>query len=203
MLYLIRHGQTDWNVQGKFQGSRDIPLNEVGLQQAKELGKRLRESLANGELSITRLYASHLSRALVTAEAIGQALGLPVNREPALAERCFGRWEGLSGAEVREKFPEEYSLVRADRYQNSPEGGESIYRMLKRVLPVLQAMAQGEGNAAAVTHGGVIMGLQCCLSGCPYEEISRFRMDNLAIIPVENSDLARAAKDFYCKENNG
>src|SRR3954452_24611267 len=92
-LLLVRHGETDWNAEGRLQGHTDRPLNEYGRRQAKELAARL----AGGH--VDAIYASDLSRARETAEIVGERLGLTVVIDPDLRETNWGTWEGLTGDE--------------------------------------------------------------------------------------------------------
>lgn len=142
-LELVRHGQTDWNLAGRVQGSTDIPLNEVGRQQAHEAGRRLAAS--DWDLVVT----SPLSRALETARIIAREIGAD---EPlvvdALRERSFGTAEGLTGPELDER------RSRGERV----EGRERRHAVVDRVRPALEQLASDYPDAAilVVTHGGVI-----------------------------------------------
>src|SRR5579884_1391455 len=92
-LLLVRHGETDWNAEGRLQGHTDRPLSDFGRRQAKELAERL-----SGE-RVDAIYASDLARARETAEIVGERLGLPVVIDPDLREKNWGSWEGLTGDE--------------------------------------------------------------------------------------------------------
>src|SRR5690242_8696605 len=92
-LLLVRHGETDWNAEGRLQGQTDRPLNEYGRRQARELAERLAGD------GVVAIYASDLSRAKETAEIVGGRLGLPVVVDPDLRERNWGTWEGLTPRE--------------------------------------------------------------------------------------------------------
>ncbi|QEU11804.1 MULTISPECIES: histidine phosphatase family protein [Dermabacter] len=107
-LILVRHGQTDYNLNGRLQGASDIPLNETGLAQARAVG----ESLAREE-AIAAVYSSPLERAQRTAEAIAAHHDLEVTCDARLRERGFGDWEGLTREEIEKEWPFEFALWRA------------------------------------------------------------------------------------------
>jgi uncharacterized phosphatase len=140
-LVLVRHGQTDWNLQRRIQGSSDIPLNETGRRQAREAAKLLAREHWDAIVS------SPLVRARETAEIIAAELGLgEVEIVAALQERNYGAAEGLTGAESEE------------RYHGSVPGRESSEAVIERVHPALVALAHEHPGKAVliVSHGGVI-----------------------------------------------
>jgi probable phosphoglycerate mutase len=151
-LILARHGETDWNRDGIWQGHGDPPLNDLGRQQAMELAARL------ADLEIDALYSSDLRRAYETAEIIGQAKGLEITAEPDLREIDVGSWSGLTSEEITTQFPE---MTHHD--------GEEREAFDTRAVEVLHRIASAhEGNRVlVVTHGGVVRALQRHLSGEP------------------------------------
>ncbi len=142
-LYLVRHGETDWNRQRRIQGRTDIPLNDTGRTQARETGLVLAARSWDG------VFASPLARARETADIIAAGLGLaPVRTVAALVERDYGEAEGLSDAEVDRLFPDGVD----------PAGRETREQVAARVVPALIALAQehpGE-SLVVVSHGGAI-----------------------------------------------
>jgi probable phosphoglycerate mutase len=143
LLYLVRHGETDWNLARRIQGSTDIPLNDTGRAQAADTGRLLRRR--HWDAVIT----SPLSRAFETGSIIAAELGLPTPSTDAdLVERQYGEAEGLNYRELAERFPDDAFVP----------GRETREQVAERVLPALMAIAQGhEGEAViVVTHGGVI-----------------------------------------------
>src|SRR5919206_4482332 len=109
-LLLVRHGETDWNAEGRLQGHTDRPLNDVGRRQARELAERLAGEGADA------IYASDLARAKETAEIVGARLGLPVVIDADLREKNWGTWEGLTGDErVHVEFEGESTEEHRDR----------------------------------------------------------------------------------------
>jgi probable phosphoglycerate mutase len=144
-LLLVRHGETDWNAEGKLQGHTDRPLNDYGRRQAQALAERLAGD------SIDAVYASDLSRARETAEILGEKLGLPVLVDPDLREKNWGNWEGLTSDErLHIEFEGETSEAHRDRTLNA------VQRIVER---------HPDGRVVVVTHGGSLRRIQAAVSG--------------------------------------
>jgi probable phosphoglycerate mutase len=153
-LFLARHGETDWNAQGRWQGQTDVPLNPRGREQALEVARRLR-----GE-GIRAVASSDLLRARDTAAIVAAELGLEVSHvDAALRERRFGSFEGLTREEAAARFPEAWAGYLADPGP-APPGGESRDELLGRLLPaVAAAVARLPGPLLVVMHGGSMRAL--------------------------------------------
>jgi len=153
-LFLVRHGETDWNAAGRWQGQTDVPLNARGREQAREVAGRLR---AGG---IAAIASSDLLRARATAEIVASELGLEVSHlDAALRERRFGCFEGLTREEVAARFPEAWARYLADPGP-APPGGESRDELIGRLLPaVASAVARLPGPLLVVMHGGAMRAL--------------------------------------------
>ncbi len=152
-LLLIRHGETDHNRQGRFQGQVDVPLNATGLAQAERLAQRLRHE------PLDLLVSSDLSRARGTAEPLrAQRSGLALATDAAWREQAFGVLEGLVVAEARMSHPEAFAAWARHTEHDAPPGGESPRTFHARVSAALQALAQAHAGArvAVFTHGGVL-----------------------------------------------
>jgi broad specificity phosphatase PhoE len=152
-LLLIRHGETDWNRAGRWQGHADVPLSDQGRVQASALGERLR---ALGE-AFEAIYTSDLARARDTAEAIATALGLRPTEDPAWREMDLGRWSGSSRDEIRELYADEWRRIAAG--EDLPRGGgETLAAFGARVGQALERLAALHAGrlVAVVTHGGTI-----------------------------------------------
>ena len=152
-LIVIRHGETDWNRQLRFQGQIDVPLNAVGEQQALRLAERLRSERVDVVLS------SDLQRARTTAEAAARVWQLPVAIEPLWREQAFGVLEGLDVPTIRSRHADLWAQwVRHDADYALPQGGESNTSFHDRVMRALQALvaAHAGRRVAVVTHGGVL-----------------------------------------------
>lgn len=169
-LILARHGETDWNVAKKIQGVTDTDLNENGLRQARELAA----AVLAGDLGITAIYSSHLKRAAQTAAYVAEALNLPYHTMEALQELNFGKWEGNSWPEVKERYPEEYGVWYTNRRYTPVPKGESYQQMLERVIPALQEIVRREkGNALVVIHSAEIVALQAALHNTSFQTMAK------------------------------
>lgn len=188
-LLLIRHGQTDWNIEKRIQGGTDICLNQNGLAQAAALAETLHLRPARA----SALYTSPLARARQTADAIGARLQLPPRCVGALREINFGLWEGLTWEQVKERFPEEFGVWYQNRRCARPPEGESYQDLLWRFVPALQEVAKnhaGGGDVIVVTHSGCIMSFLSLLHGTPLDEMAkRYKLSNTAIAEVEAEPL--------------
>lgn len=153
-IYFIRHGETDWNVEGRLQGQRDIPLNDVGRVQAEEAGRRLRGLVERYE--DLDYVASPMGRTRETMERLRQAIGLHPGHyrlDERLVELTFGAWEGMTWKEVRKAEPQSAALRERDKWNYVPPGGGESYAMLAaRVRPILDDIAR---ETVIVAHGGV------------------------------------------------
>lgn len=148
-LLLIRHGETAWNRDGRYQGQSDPPLSAHGKLQAHALAKRLATT------ERTRIIASPLIRAQATAHIIAARLALSVDTDPRLTELAYGQWEGLQQAEVKQKWPELLRLWKRAPDQVTFPGGESLSNMQHRVQSFLGDAAAQSGTLLAITHVGV------------------------------------------------
>ena len=129
-LLLVRHGQTDWNEQHRYQGQTDIPLNDTGREQASTVVPRMKA------YDIDAVYASDLKRARETAEIVSRETGVEVRSDPRLRELSFGVFEGLTFDEIGEQWPDELSAWIADR-SSTPPGGEPMDRFVARLREFL------------------------------------------------------------------
>jgi len=164
LVYIVRHGVTDWNASGRIQGHLDPPLNATGRRQAQLVSQRL------VELGATALYSSDLQRAYETAQIIGQATGLGVGQKIGLREMHFGRWQGLTFAQIREHDPEGYAARRANPYDVPPPGGETWRQFYDRAVQALvEVLATTKAERViVVTHSGVctVLGLRALGLDC-------------------------------------
>lgn len=136
-IVLMRHGQTVWNVQGRFQGTTDVPLDSVGVQQAASAARLL------AALRPTAIVSSPMQRAADTAQALADATGLTVTCDSDLIERGGGAWEGLTGDEIRTRYPDEHATWQ-------PPGGETEEQVAKRFSAALESVHCAEAPALSV-----------------------------------------------------
>lgn len=152
-LILVRHGETDWNREGRLQGGRDIPLNDLGRRQAAEAAGRLKAlEPAYAELDYI---GSPMQRARETMDILRRELGLPEGGyvvEDRLRELTFGEWEGFTWRDVRKAEREQAQLRERDKWGFVPPGGESYRMLAERVRPVLEGLRR---ETVIVSHGGV------------------------------------------------
>lgn len=168
-LYYLRHGETEWNRQGRLQGSQDIPLNDLGRKQAAALAQHLRD-VAGAGLDTLPWIVSPMDRAQETARICRRALGLPEHdfaTDMRLSEISFGQWEGLTWKEVRKTDPARAALRVADKWGYVPPGGESYAMLLDRTKPVFDALTM---PAVVVAHGGIARTLLLDRTGMPPAE---------------------------------
>jgi broad specificity phosphatase PhoE len=157
-----RHGRTEWNLAGRFQGQSDVALDDVGMAQARSSARIL------AALRPAAIVSSDLSRAADTAAELGKVTGLPVTMDPGLRETYLGSWQGLTRAEVDERFPgEEAAWLRGELERRG--GGESAPEVADRAVAAVSAALEKLGpddTLVAVTHGGsgrVLIGRLCGL----------------------------------------
>jgi len=176
----IRHGETPWNAERRIQGHTDIGLDPEGVHQAGLAGRWL----AAGRLRPGFVYSSDLLRARLTAEPIAAALGLGIRFIPALRERRYGIFEGLTYDEARAKYPGDYaSFEHRDPDYAFPQGGESLHTFSARVVGALQALhaAHHGETVAIVTHGGVLDIVNRFVRGNPLDTPRDFHIPNTGL----------------------
>jgi len=184
-IYIIRHGETDWNVSRKFQGQSDIPLNENGRLQAAGLTENLQEVLP-----FDRVVATDLSRAIETAEIIVRGHATPVETEPGFREIDFGEWEGLNAQEIEARWPGELEKWFTTGDLNAPDG-ETLDKLYQRVWLSFLYWAEKTDyeKMAIVCHGGSGSALVCAILGEPPQAMHKYMLRNAGILVVNaNTD---------------
>jgi len=186
-ILLARHGETQWNVEGRCQGQGfDIPLSATGREQARLLGMRLAGQ------PLCRAVASPLLRARQTAElALGERAGL-LTLDPGLMEIHHGRWEGQLAGTIRAEYPDLQRAWRETPEQVTLPGGESLAAVAARAWPALAAACRGLGAEATVllvAHDGVCRVLLCQVLGLPLARVWRFRQASTCLNLLEGPDL--------------
>ena len=173
--YLVRHGQTLWNTQGRTQGHGNSPLTELGKIQAINLARHLKE------YPIDLIYCSDLGRAIETADIIGVELGLDVNPTPALREMGFGEWEGMPIPKIKEKYPELLHLWRNQPDKAKMPGGETLHIVKEREL---NEKYKGK-HILLVSHSVTVRVMLLSFLQAPLSNLYRIKQDNTALNIVE------------------
>jgi alpha-ribazole phosphatase len=214
-LYLIRHGALEGGGPKRYNGSIDIPMSEEGILQIREASAFIEELLNNAGRSkylsylkdvhdaavteeqeagnteagpgLDAVYCSDLSRAVKSAEIIAGHHGLAPVKVPALRERSFGVWEGMTFNEIKERFPGEFEAWADNPLAHSPVGGESTLEVKERVVKALNEILNRHigDTIAVVAHGGVNRILICDILGMPLENIFRIEQDYGAVNVIE------------------
>lgn len=161
---LIRHGQTNWNLEGRYQGQSDIPLNSTGIEQARLIAEILRNEEFNA------VYSSDLLRALRTAEIITEHHdSLKINTDSRLREVNQGEWEGLTRDAIRDRYPKIWEALRKNPVSFRPPGGETVVEVQNRVTAALNDISAlyPDGNVLVVSHGLALATAICSVNGFP------------------------------------
>ena len=188
-VLLVRHGETPWNAEGRYQGQTDIPLSPIGEEQARKLGARL------ADVATTRAVASPLSRARRTAElALGAQRASMLTIDEGFSEIAHGDWEGKLAGEIAESDGERFASWRS-----APEsvlmpgpGGESLDHVLDRAWPALQRACAdlGDGDTLlVVAHDAVNRVLLCRVLGIPLSKLWGFRQAPTTLNLLEGADV--------------
>lgn len=179
-IYLIRHGTTDWNEVGKYQGSSDIPLNQKGIDEAIQVGKEL------SEVPFTSLYSSPLVRAHATAREIAKHHDLPIQLVEGLKERSYGDFEGMTFDEI-ERHPYFQKHLRKNWYLLGAPNGESFEQSTKRVGKTFEGIVSNHANETIgiVAHGGVIKSIGHHIGHIPEEHVAKVIIHNARPVQIE------------------
>lgn len=175
LIGLIRHGLTDWNVEGRIQGQSDIPLNDEGRRQADMLGERLLQEPYHWDYCIT----SSLSRAAETGRIIAGKLGIPLlEPDDRIRERAYGQVEGMTAAQREEKWGKDWNRLSL--------GQETDEQLQTRALEFMEEIAarHPEKNILVISHGGFLAQLYIAL----YKDKFSERLGNLSLTILEKND---------------
>lgn len=190
-LLILRHGQSEWNAQGKWQGQADPPLTKVGEKQAKAAAQKLLSVCK----SFDKIASSDLRRARRTAEIIAQVNGGDVSVHKEFRERHAGVWQGLTRSEIEASWP------NAIADQRWPEGYESDDSVIQRVVPCLERLKENNKNVLLIAHAGLIRALDRFTDA---EETSitnnlsgRWYQLSDELIPRESADFSEEVLDQY------
>jgi probable phosphoglycerate mutase len=184
-LIIIRHGESEWNRIGRYQGQADAPLSELGMQQAEALASRLRNE------PFDAIYTSPLQRAAKTGAAVARYHPeVPFIVEPALLEIHHGDWQGLMIDEVKERFADGLNEWRAHPTRAQMPNGESFSNILKRVLDFKERLQTQHPNGIVLisTHDVVVKILVADALGMNMDRINRIWVTNASISAIEYGD---------------
>lgn len=187
-ILLVRHGETDWNHSGRFQGQQDIDLNQRGIIQARETAK------AVAALKPTALYSSPLRRTMQVADEIARLVGLPVTKRQDFMELSLGDLEGITGEEMRARWPEIYDTWRNDPAKVVMPNGESLAQLQKRAWQAILELEKSHNLGdvlAVVSHNFAIRAIIGKLLGMPLTNFHRMSLDLASICALEIDQRGR------------
>lgn len=185
-LVLVRHGETEWNKLGKFQGQADIALNERGLSQAKETAR------AAISWRPTSLYSSPLIRTRQVAQEIARVTGLTVATDTRLQELDLGEVEGVSGEQMRTQWPQVHETWRKSPELVTMPGGESLVQLHERTWQAVEAVAKASGEAdtiVVVSHNFAIRAICGTLLGMPLSNFHRMYLHLSSVTTIDRSQM--------------
>ena len=182
-LYFMRHGETVWNTERRYQGMTDIELSEEGLRQAECAAKRFKN------IKIDKIYASPLKRAMKTAEKIAAEKGLEIISEDDFREIHFGEWEGKTVPELTEKYGESYTNFIREPHKYGFPGEGSVENVINRIKPGIDRLiAEDEGNVLIVSHGGIIRLMIRYIMGLDSSWFTKMWINNTGVSIIEIKD---------------
>jgi alpha-ribazole phosphatase len=189
-FFLVRHGETIWNRQRKYQGQSDIPLTDEGRIQARTLSERLKDE------KIDVIYASNLDRTIETAEIIAKNHGRKVLTAPLMRELSFGIWEGMTYDEIIQKWPQEFEKWQDDPYNEKPPEGETLTELCERVSKFLMEAANKhpDSRILVVSHAGPIRAVLSVLLNLKQDFFWKFKISNTSLTIIEYDGLKRLSE---------
>lgn len=198
-LYLLRHGETDWNQKSIYQGQTDIDLNKNGREQARKAAETFKE------IEVDQIYSSDLKRAKNTALMIAREKNLKVSENKKIRELSFGDWEGLSFVEIKNKYPDLAASWQQDPIHNFPPGGEKLLDFKFRIENFFNKIInrhQGD-KILVVTHGGVIKVYLAAVLSIKTEKFWQFQIDNCSLteFKIYDQDIILSKLNFTNKTN--
>jgi broad specificity phosphatase PhoE len=176
-IIFVRHGQTTWNAESRYQGHSDSPLSRLGILQAERASERLASEV------ISAVYSSDLSRAMDTAQIIAAPHNLTPIADCRLREVCFGDWEGLTVGEIRRKYEALFANYRKDSITNRAPNGERLEVLQERVILSVEEISRRhpDGTVVIATHGGPIRAFICHALDADLLTFRKIGLDNAAL----------------------
>ncbi len=179
-LYFMRHGETVWNTERRYQGMTDIELSEKGIEQVAIAAERFKY------IKIDRIYCSPLKRAVATAKPIADEKGLDINIVENFREIHFGEWEGMTVPELRAKYGEAYDSFIREPHKHGFPGEGNIDNVIERIKPGIEKILNNDdGNVLIVSHGGIIRLMIMYIMGLDNSWFTKTWIDNTAISIIE------------------
>ena len=197
-IILVRHGETDWNVLHRFQGSSDVPLNETGKKQAGFAKAGL------ADFALAAIYTSPLQRAMETAEIIRGDREIPVYPAEGLREMGVGEWEGLLVSEIDERYPGLYDVWRSHPTRIRLKGAEPFEKTRERAMGTFRKIAEkhrGE-TVLIVSHMMCISSILLTVAGFPLDEVWQHPIGNAALNIVEAEEDGTAVVTHWSKDDH-
>jgi broad specificity phosphatase PhoE len=182
-ILVIRHGETQWNIEKVFRGRADVPLSDRGREQARLTG----QALASARLAA--VYSSPLTRARDTAEAVAASQGLAVSVDQRLVDMSFGEWEGKPLPQVESAWPDLYRAWLTSPALFRAPGGESLPQVRARAWSLVEEVAHrhARGGVALVSHRVPCKLIMCCALGAGEAQFWRLRLDTASVSVIERS----------------
>jgi broad specificity phosphatase PhoE len=187
-FFLVRHGETEWNKLGRFQGHQDISLNERGLAQAKETAK------AAAGWGHCAIYSSPLVRTVQVAEEIAKVTSVPVTKQPGLEELSLGDLEGVTGEEMRDKWPEVFAVWGTNPEKITMPNGESLVQLRERAWQAILDIEQkhsGDDAVVVISHNFAIRSIVGELLGVPLEHFHRMSLSLASVCTFDSDERGR------------
>ena len=176
-IILVRHGETDYNIEGRYQGRLDIPLNETGLEQADQLAEYLKDT------AIDAVVTSPLQRANVTGQKVAELHGLSVSTDERLAEIDYGDWAGCYKKDLKAKFPDDYKIWEETPWLFTMPNGENLEMLGTRGAEAIYEIACNNAGKTVLiaAHSTFNQAVLCELLGLGYEHVNQVAQDNTSI----------------------
>jgi broad specificity phosphatase PhoE len=190
-VYLVRHGRTAMNIEGKTLGQADADLDAEGRRQLPLLELRFQG------IKISRIRSSDLKRAALTAEAVSRATGAPISFTPALRERSFGEWEGRDYKQVSQELFDMSKGRGIPLYETKPPGGESHHDVWDRTWPIIEPLFEETEDVAIVSHGGACRVMLAQLLRGSLDTTFSFKFDNTSVTRIDRRPDGLFQLDMY------
>ena len=202
-VWLARHGETTWNVAGRYQGRLESTLSELGKRQAAALAEYFSERVGARDEAPRRVVSSPMVRCVETARPCAEVLRVPVKTDERLIEIAHGTWEGRYRDELATNDPERYRAWREDPAHVGFEGGEALTDVLERWRAFAASLARDARPALVVTHDAVIRCALVDLEGRPLDDFWKVKVGNAAFARLRSDGKRLNVLASYCADHLG